>query len=105
MKILPQNYPIEKLKKEILTVIGKYLDLNKYKIFFFGSRVSGKGDDRSDIDVGILGPEKVPFEILAKIKSEISEIKTLYKIDVVDFDRVSENFKKVALQNIEYIYE
>jgi len=46
-----EHYPIEKLKKEILEIIGKHLDLNKYKIFFFGSRVTGKGNDRSDIDI------------------------------------------------------
>jgi len=34
-------YPAGKLKKEILEIVGKYLDLKKYKVFFFGSRVKG----------------------------------------------------------------
>jgi len=32
-------YPVEKLKKEVLAIIGKYLDLNSHRVFFFGSRV------------------------------------------------------------------
>ncbi len=39
MKI--EFYPEEKLKKEVREIISKYLDLNKYRVFFFGSRVRG----------------------------------------------------------------
>jgi len=98
-----EYYPEEKLKKEILDIIGKYLDLKKYKVFFFGSRVSGKGDDRSDIDVGIEGAEEVPIVAFSDIQEEIANISTLYKIEIVDFKRVASNFKKVALQSIEVI--
>jgi len=31
-------YSEKKLKKELLKIIGKYLDLKKYKIFFFDSK-------------------------------------------------------------------
>jgi len=27
-------YPVKKLRKEILDIIGKYLDLKLYKVFF-----------------------------------------------------------------------
>jgi septum formation topological specificity factor MinE len=37
-----KHYPLKKLKKEILEIVGKYLDLKEYKVFFFGSRVSEK---------------------------------------------------------------
>lgn len=96
-------YPEKKLKKEILEIIGKHLNLNEYKVFFFGSRVSGKGDERSDIDIGIEGPRPVPFEVMAKIKEEISNIPTLYSIDVIDFKGVEKDFYQVAKQNIEIV--
>ncbi|MEK7189472.1 MAG: nucleotidyltransferase domain-containing protein [Patescibacteria group bacterium] len=50
-----EYYPVEKLKKELKDIAAKYLDLKKYHLFFFGSRVTGKGSERSDIDVGIEG--------------------------------------------------
>jgi predicted nucleotidyltransferase len=98
-----EHYPIEKLKSEILMIVGKYLDLNEYKLFFFGSRVNDNGNERSDIDVGIYGPCEVPYEIMFKIKEELNELPILYKIDFVDFSKVSDDFKKIALSKIEII--
>lgn len=98
-----EHYPLDKLKKELTEIIGRHLDLAKYKIFFFGSRVSGKGNDRSDIDVGIEGPNPVGYRVVSEIKEEIEKLPTLYKIDVVDFKEVTDKFRQVAMQKIEYI--
>lgn len=99
-----EHYPEEKLKKEILEIVGKYLDLKKYKVFFFGSRVNGKSDERSDIDVGIEGPKKISYDIIYDIKNNMDEnIPVLYKIDVINFTDADEKFLKVASQFKEYI--
>ena len=97
------HYPEKKLKKEILEIIGKHLDLRKYKVFFFGSRVKGDNFPRADIDIGIEGPRAIPIEIMAEIKEEIEELPILYKFDVIDFKMVSDKFKKEALKYIEYV--
>lgn len=93
----------EKLKSEILKIAGKYLDLNQYKLFFFGSRVMGKGNERSDIDIGITGTAPVPPAAFSDIEDEIENITVLYSIDIVDFNNVSEKFKQVALEKVEYL--
>ncbi len=98
-----EHYPLEKLKKEILEIIGKRLDLARYRVFFFGSRVMGKGTDRSDIDVGIEGPEPVPVETWLDIQNEFENFPTLYKIEIVDFKRVAKNFRDIALHHTEPI--
>ncbi|MBU6414642.1 nucleotidyltransferase domain-containing protein [Patescibacteria group bacterium] len=97
-----EHYPVEQLKKEILAIVGAHLDLSQYRVFFFGSRVSGKGTDRSDIDIGIEGPY-ISSGVLLDIQEAIEELPTLYKIEVVDFKRVAPIFKEVALQDIESI--
>lgn len=91
------------LEKEILKAIDKHLDLNQYKVFFFGSRVNGKGGERSDIDIGIEGKEPIPMKLLGNIQDSIDAIPTLYKIEVVDFKQVPPDFYKVATQTIEPI--
>lgn len=96
-------YPVEKLKKEILEIIKRYLDLYSYQVFFFGSRVIGKGDERSDIDIGIEGDKEIPYGIMARIREDIENLPTLYKIELVDFKKVSADFREVALQHIEFI--
>jgi len=94
-------YPVEKLKNEILAIVGEYLDLNSYRVFFFGSRVTGKNTKYSDIDIGVEGPKPVSVGILAKIREDMENLPLLYKIDVVDFTKVSADFRDVALQHIE----
>ncbi len=98
-----EHYSVEKLKKEISEIVYKYLNKNEYNIFFFGSRVNGRGTEYSDIDVGINGNNIVKPEIMRKIKDDIEEIHTMYIIDIVDFATVSTAFKNVAMKNIEYI--
>lgn len=97
------HYSEKKLEKEILEIVGEYLDLRKYKIFFFGSRVKGDNFPRADIDIGIEGPRTVPIETMAEIKEKIDELPTLYHIDIVDFRSVADDFYEVAKQNIEMI--
>jgi len=100
MKI--EHYPEEKLKKEIIDILSKYLDLKDYKVFFFGSRTREFVDERADIDIGIEGPE-IPTDIFLQIQEEIENIPTLYKIDFVDFNKVDDFFKKIAKEKIEEI--
>ncbi|MDA8131850.1 MAG: nucleotidyltransferase domain-containing protein [Elusimicrobia bacterium] len=98
-----RHYPEAKLKADLLAIAGRRLDLARYKLFFFGSRVTNKGDDNSDIDVGIMGPEAVPPKAMAEMKEDIENLPTLYKIDLVDFSTLAEDFKNVALAKIEEI--
>ena len=97
-----EHYSADKLKKEILEILGKYLDLSKYKVFFFGSRVRGNSDERADIDIGIEGPE-IPAYAKLEIEEELENLPILYKIDFVDFNNIDEDFKKIAKKYVEYI--
>lgn len=100
-----EHYPLEKLKREIIAIIARYLDLRAYRVFFFGSRVAGRGNDRSDFDVGIEGNDVILPDIMEHIREEIGELPTLYKIDIVDFRRVSAEFRRVAMAHAEPITE
>jgi predicted nucleotidyltransferase len=98
-----EHYSIEKLKKEILTIVKTYIDLNDYDIFFFGSRVTNKHNPKSDIDLGLLGEKKVPANAYFKIQSQFDKIPLMNKIDLVDFSQTSEDFAVHALKNIDYL--
>jgi predicted nucleotidyltransferase len=100
-----EQYDSEKLKQELREIVEKHLDLSRYTVFFFGSRVAGTGDDRSDIDVGIEGDGPVPLDALRRIKEDVELLRLLYKIDIVDMSQTSDSFREVAKQHIEYIHE
>lgn len=98
-----EHYDQEKLKREILELLGKHLDLGRYKVFFFGSRVAGGGDERSDIDIGIEGSEPAPLGAMSEINEALENFPTLYKIEAVDFYRAGERFGMIAKQHVESI--
>lgn len=93
-----EHYPARKFKKELMCALGKHLDLKKYKVFVFGSRAKGDASDRSDIDIGIEGPRRIPLHVKSALEEELETIPTLYTIDLVDFKMVSRRFKNYALK-------
>jgi len=92
-----------KLQKLIKEVFEKYLPNENYRLFFFGSRVSGVNSPRSDIDLGIESSHSLSSKTKIEIEEELQNLPILYKIDLVDFGRVSEDFKKTALKYSEFI--
>jgi predicted nucleotidyltransferase len=90
------------LKQTIRTIIRKYLgDSSPVKIFLFGSRATRQHTARSDYDLGIEVDGPILFELIGRIQADPEELPILQKIEVVDFGRVSEDFKKEALAVIE----
>jgi predicted nucleotidyltransferase len=81
-------------------VVRRHLPDGDYCVFLFGSRADGSAHERSDIDIGIEGPQPVPQEALAAIQEEVDEAPTLYTIEVVDFARVPDAFRRVARQRV-----
>ena len=74
-----------------------------FKVFFFGSRVKGKPKKRSDFDIGILSSSKVNLKTFFRLEEKLESINTLYKIDLVDFSNVSDQFRNEAMKNTEVI--
>lgn len=93
----------EDVKRQLRAIIGKHLDLSQYRAFFFGSRVADQGDEHSDIDIGIEGPAPIPPDIKFSIEEDIDGLPILYKMDVVDFADVSDDFRRIALKHVEPI--
>lgn len=98
-----EYYSIVKLKKQLISIFNKYLDANDYQLFFFGSRVKGDNFPRADIDLGVEGKSKLTPEVKFKILDELERLPLLHKIDLVDFQNVSSEFKKEATKHLEYV--
>lgn len=96
-------FPQQLLEKEIMGIVSKFLNPKQYRVFYFGSRVTGKADEHSDIDIGIEGPKAIPLQIISQIKESVSNIPTLYTIDLVDFHTVPSDFAQIAKEKIEYL--
>lgn len=95
----------EIFKEKIKRIVKSNLKIPHYKVFIFGSRANGKATNRSDYDIGIEAEEKISALTLGQIGEELNNLPILQKIDVVDFSTVGKEFKNIALQKIEVVYE
>ena len=92
-------------KKYLELVKNKILQLSENtgaKIFLFGSRAQNNFQQGSDIDVGFLNIKQKQFEQI-KLRFAIYWEESIIplKVDIVNFQGVSEKFKKEALKNIQ----
>ena len=69
------------------------------KVFLFGSRAKGDQSKSSDIDIGVISG-KLNRKLIIKLKEIISESFVPFNVDIVDFSKVDEDFKKEALRSI-----
>lgn len=91
------------IKQWLATTLEENLRDISYRAFIFGSQANRAELIRSDIDVGILADDEIPAINMFKIGIAIEDMPMLYKIDLVDFKQVTEKFKSVALQNVEWL--
>ena len=88
------------IEKRIKDTIYKYVSPSEYQVFLFGSRATGNNAKWSDFDVGIMGKEVLPYSKLEQIEHELEDSNIPYRVDVVDFARASDKFKRIALGKI-----
>ncbi len=92
---------IQKIKAALAS-IGP--ELRGYRVVLFGSRAAGNARPRSDFDVGVLGPLPLPLASFYKVQDLLDDLDTLYRIDWVDLNRVSAEFRRQALLATEVLY-
>ncbi|MBR1734864.1 MAG: restriction endonuclease subunit S [Alphaproteobacteria bacterium] len=91
------------LVKQILKkVLGENSDII---VFVFGSRIKGNAEKFSDLDLAIFKEGKKVPKLVAELLYEFEESDLPFKVDVIDLNDVSENFRKTIekdLVKIEY---
>lgn len=58
------------------------------KIILFGSRAKGSYKKGSDIDIAIV-KDKISFDQLNQIRVDLNDLLLPYKIDILDFNKIS----------------
>lgn len=94
---------------EVKNMIVKVMENNAarlrgHRVFLFGSRATGDAGPHSDFDIGVVGDEPLPLDDYYAIEDQLDDLPTLFKIDWVDFNRVSPRFSERASQQVEMIH-
>lgn len=90
-----------KYRQQLRDIVHATPKTQHYKFVIFGSRVTGKARQYSDIDLGILSDEPVPLSVLADLEDRLESSYLPYKVDVVDLNRTESDFQAVALKHTE----
>lgn len=65
------------------------------KLYVFGSRIKNTHKKFSDIDLCIVSDHPLSDLVMAEIKERFQESSIPFKVDVVDYHSVSEDFKRL----------
>lgn len=81
------------VKKFVIDTIHHYLP--KAVIFAFGSRIRGTALKYSDLDLAVLDEKPIDLLTLSTVREVFSNSNLPMRIDIVDLNTVSEEFKKI----------
>ena len=86
------------LLKEIIAAITRHV--NPSKIFLFGSRAQGRYSSTSDIDIAVdCGDDDFLIQPIDE------EVRTLLKLDIINFYKVNEKLQKEIMTDGIILYE
>ncbi|WP_022853917.1 nucleotidyltransferase domain-containing protein [Thermodesulfatator atlanticus] len=92
----------DKRLKEICDFLVRRLDPEK--IFLIGSRAKGQARKGSDFDLVLVCPP-LSFREERKLLEKLDEVAGIYSVDLLFWNKLSPEFKKVVTEMGEIIYE
>ncbi len=69
----------------------------------FGSRVTGNAKPYSDLDIVLLGPDRLPLMRLAALREAFAESELNIRVDVIDWHTLSDNFRSIIAAKCELL--
>lgn len=73
------------------------------EVRMFGSRITEITKNYSDIDIVIVGEKSLAPGVLAGIKADFEESDLLFRVDVLDWHKLSDEFRKVINKKYEIL--
>jgi predicted nucleotidyltransferase len=69
----------------------------------FGSRVTGNARPYSDLDIILLGPARLSIGRLAALREAFAESELAIRVDVIDWNAISKNFRNIIAAQFEIL--
>lgn len=80
-------------RKSVIAILKKFVP--DCEVRAFGSRVQGTHKKYSDLDLALISDKSIPIRTMALLKEAFSESDLPFKVDLVDWAMISEEFRKV----------
>lgn len=85
------------IEKRHLAIVKEILDVYSYGFFAFGSRVAGKSRKFSDLDLFFI--DDIAENIVQKIEADFEESDLPFKVDLVNYNKLDQEFKRSIGEN------
>ena len=88
------------MKKVFITpedyrILSAILDDYPYEVIVFGSRMKGTQKKFSDLDLCLKSIQPIDLSSIGLLKVALSESNLPFSVDVIDYQDISESFKKI----------
>ncbi len=93
----------EKYLDEIKRILAEQVPDCEVRVF--GSRIEGKARKFSDLDLALIGKEKLDWRKIELLKDTFSATNIPIMIDVIDFNAISDEFRKIIEKHYKVIQE
>ena len=87
--------------KTIQYILAEYVP--EYEVCAFGSRVKWTAKDYSDLDIAIVGSKPLSLRQKRRLTEAFEESNLPIRVDIVDWQSISEGFKKIIAEQYEVI--
>lgn len=82
---------MDRYMNQIKSVIKEELADREISVILFGSRATGKDRIASDVDIALKAKTPIDRQLLLRIKDRLEDSTIPYRVDLVDWSRVSES--------------
>ena len=87
--------------KEVKKILARHAPECQARIF--GSRVNGGSRKYSDLDIALVCKNKIDWRVIEQIKQAFSESNLPFCVDVLDWNSITDEFKKVINTHYEVL--
>ncbi len=91
----------EKYLDEICRILAEHVP--DCEVRAFGSRIEGTARKFSDLDLVLVGIEKLDWRKIESLKDAFASSDIPIIVDVIDFNAISDDFRKITEKNYEII--
>lgn len=82
---------------KIIQILKKHKNIKE--VILFGSRAKGNYKNGSDIDLAIVS-DQIDFDNLLKVSTELDALDLPYKIDVIDYNTITNEELKKHIERV-----
>lgn len=85
--------------REVWDLFSETIGEGEFRLFLFGSRASHTNTPHADFDFLVRGPKPVPADRWKIFLRKLDRLRTLYSIDVVDYQLADREFQEIVTKS------